>query len=553
MEAVTTATLDSRRSWFMWGLATSAYVVAVTHRTTFGVAGVIAGERFASGASLVSLFIVVQLLTYASMQVPVGVLADRFGTRVMLGTGAALMALGQLGLAFADNLVSAMIARVLVGAGDAMTFTPFLRLLPAWFSARRLPVLNQLIGMTGQIGQLLSALPFAALLRTRGWTPAFASAAAMGAIVGVVVVALLRDHPDGRRPPVAPQESGTLHQLGLIVREPGTRLAFWIHWMCASWGMLFAFMWGYPFLTQGQGLSPEVASGFVSLYAVAAMLSGPLVGLLSRRAPLQRSNLAFVLTAGAAVPWAAVLLWPGPSPLWLLALLVIGIASSGPGSAIGFDVARSVTPGHRIGTASGFVIVAGFMAGLINIWVVGLVLDVLGGYTLGNFRWALSTQYVFLVIGVVGALTSRAAARRVGRSQGVRYQSLYTVLSREWRYWMRQWRDFFTGTTTTPARPEAELDLPAADGSVVSVVALVPADGGGLTAIDVPPADADTAWWDVRVGEYLALVAHPNTVVTGIEIRCPDAVEAASARREIADILAARGASLVAEVTVTHS
>ena len=83
--------IDSRRAWFMWGLGVLAYTVAVMQRTSFGVASVEASARYDAGASLVSLFVVVQLLVYAAMQVPVGVLADRFGTRLVLAAGAALM------------------------------------------------------------------------------------------------------------------------------------------------------------------------------------------------------------------------------------------------------------------------------------------------------------------------------------------------------------------------------------------------------------------------------------------------------------------------------
>ena len=542
--------LDSRRAWAMWALGTFAYVSAVTQRTTFGVAGVAAGERFEAGASIVSLFVVVQLLTYAALQVPVGVLADRFGTRRVLAVGAALMALGQLDLAFSDQLVSALVARVLVGAGDAMTFTPLLRLLPAWFSPNRLPILNQLVGIVGQAGQLLSAVPFAALLAARGWTPAFSAAASMAVLIGVLVLALLRDAPPGAAPPTTLGQPSVARQVADIVREPAAHMAFWIHWMCASPGMLFAFMWGYPFLTQGVGLPQEAASALMSLFALAGLPFAPLIGLLSRRAPLQRTNLAFLVAAGAAVPWTAVLLWPGAPPVWLLAILMVGLAAAGPGSGIGFDVARSAVAPHSVGTASGFVIVAGFSAGLVNIWVVGVVLDVLGGYSLDNFRWAMATQFVFLAVGVVGLLRTRATVRRRLVGQGVRIQPLGRVLAREWRSWLWQWRAFVSRAPSVGDRPDASVAIVLADGRVVHVVAVIPGVAGDLVAIDVPAADADRAWWQARVDDYLALVAHPDTRVSSVEVRCPDADEADEARREIAEHLEVRGATLAHDVTV---
>lgn len=542
--------LDSRRAWYMWGLATLAYISAVTQRTTFGVAGVAAGQRFEAGASIVSLFVVAQLLTYAALQVPAGVLVDRFGTRRVLAGGAALMALGQLALAFSGDVLPAMAARILVGAGDALTFTPVLRLLPAWFSARRLPILTQVVGMVGQLGQILSAIPFATILAAEGWTPAFASAAALALFVGVLVGALLRDAPEGHAAEAVSIGESVARQVATIVRDPAAQLAFWIHWMCASWGMLFAFMWGFPFLTDGIGLPQPAASGLMSVFALAGLPFAPLVGLLSQRAPLQRSNLAFLLVAASAVPWALVLFWPGTAPLWLLVVLVVGLATSGPGSGLGIDIARSAVARHRVGTASGFVIVAGFTACLVNIWAVGLVLDLLGGYTLDNFRWALATQFPLAAVGAIGILRARARVRRLLVDEGVRIQPLHRVLRREWRSWVRQWRDLVTHGETPPERPDADVALRGADGSDVHVVAVLPGLAGHLVAVDLPPEDADHRWWHDRVAQYLALVGNADNRIASIEVRCLSGHEAEATRHEIDDALTARGAELAYDVRV---
>jgi MFS family permease len=181
----------------MWVLGLSAYVVAVMQRSSLGVASLQATERFSAGASLVSLFVVVQLLTYAGMQVPVGVLADRFGTRVVVSSGAVLMCLGQLDMAFSTAVSSAIVSRLLVGAGDAMTLGAVLRLLPAWFRPQRLAVLNQLTSMVGQFGQVLSSVPLAAVLGVVGWTTGFVAAGAVSALTAAAVFLLMRDSPHG--------------------------------------------------------------------------------------------------------------------------------------------------------------------------------------------------------------------------------------------------------------------------------------------------------------------------------------------------------------------
>ena len=142
----------------------------MAQRTTFGVAGLDAADRFAIDPGTLSAFVFIQLAVYIAAQIPAGLLVDRFGSRTMLVASGLLLAAGQLLLAFTTVLPLAVLARVLVGAGDAIVFSAVFSLVPRWFPARRVPVFAQLTGMLCQFGQVLSAVPFAALLHSAGWT-----------------------------------------------------------------------------------------------------------------------------------------------------------------------------------------------------------------------------------------------------------------------------------------------------------------------------------------------------------------------------------------------
>ena len=82
------------RMWVVWSVALAAYTIGVMHRTSFGVAGLDAAQRFDAGPAALSGFVVLQLLVYAALQVPVGLLLDRFGGRALVVTGALTMAAG---------------------------------------------------------------------------------------------------------------------------------------------------------------------------------------------------------------------------------------------------------------------------------------------------------------------------------------------------------------------------------------------------------------------------------------------------------------------------
>jgi MFS family permease len=165
----------------VWATGLLAYVVAVLDRTTLGVSGLAAADRFDASPSLLSTFVVLQVVVYAGAQVPAGILLDRYGSRVLIVAGAALMASGQLLLALTESLPLAISARAVVGLGDALTFISVLRLVPRWFEPRRVPLLTQLTGICGQLGQVLSALPFLALLTGTTWATAYVSVAAAAA------------------------------------------------------------------------------------------------------------------------------------------------------------------------------------------------------------------------------------------------------------------------------------------------------------------------------------------------------------------------------------
>ncbi|HEY3436503.1 MAG TPA: MFS transporter, partial [Actinotalea sp.] len=342
----------------------AVYAVAVLHRSSLGVAGVAAVERFGIGGTVLSTFVVVQLAVYTWLQVPVGVLLDRFGSRILISCGAVVMASGQLLLGVAHTLPLAYAARVLIGAGDAATFISVIRLVPSWFPTHRVPLFTQLTGLVGQLGQVAAAIPLVAVLHLRGWTTAFVGLAAVGALAALLGWTVVRDVPAGVV--VARSRRGFVTPLREAAATPGTWLGFWTHAVTQFSMTVFVLLWGYPFLVSAQGLSPAQASGLLTMNVGAAITSGPLIGVLTGRHPLRRSWMVLTIACATAVMWAAVLLQPGRSPLWLLVMLVLVLGVAGPGSAIGFDFARTSNPEGRLGTATGLVNMGGFSAAVLS-------------------------------------------------------------------------------------------------------------------------------------------------------------------------------------------
>ncbi len=422
-----------------------AYIVAVLQRSSLGVSGIAAAERFEVSAAVLSSLAVVQLAVYAALQVPVGVILDRFGARILIGSGAVLMALGQLAVAFAPSIEIAIIGRVLVGAGDALTFISVIRLLSAWFSGRILPQISQWTGNIGQLGQVLSAIPLSLMLQEWGWSAAFTVTAIVSVIAAVLVAAMVTNGPGGDSD-TGPIDSaglrstwsGSLAALRQSLARPGTRLGFWSHFVTQSSSTVFTLLWGFPLLTRGLGYSAPLASGLLTLVVVAGVVAGPVIGILTARFPTRRSNLVLGIVTAIGICWTAVLLWPDEPPLWMIVVLVIALGVGGPGSLIGFDFARTFNPRRSLGSANGIVNVGGFLATFVMMFLIGVILDLVQGdratFAWESFRIAFCVQYAVIGIGIGFLIAARRETRRkLHEEEGIEVAPIWVALARAWR------------------------------------------------------------------------------------------------------------------------
>ncbi len=407
--------IGRRRAWTIWGVALSVSVLAVFHRSSLGVAGLFAVQRFDITATQLSFFTVLQLVVYASMQVPVGVLLDRYGPRWVLLVGLVVMTIGQFAFAFATIFLTAVVARAVLGAGDAMIFVSLLRLVSAWFLVRQAPTVTQLTGQLGQLGAIAAAGPLAYALNAWGWTPTFAAASSVGLVLMVAVALVVKDSPYRSTGVVKIKMRALARSLRLTWGNPGTRLGMWSHFSSQFSVTVFVLLWGFPFLVTGEGLSERTAGGLLMVMAGWVVVSGLVLGSLVTRFPYYRSRIVLAVVGLIVLAWTAVLARSEPAPLWLLVVLVCAMATGGPASMVGFDLARTFTPIEASGRANGLVNIGGFVASLSTMALIGIVLDLrksagVASYDLADFRAALSVQYLFWALGAVQILRYRRKA-----------------------------------------------------------------------------------------------------------------------------------------------
>ena len=387
-----------------------AYLLAVTQRSSLGVATLMASERFDTNAQQLATLAVFQLVVYAAMQIPVGILLDRYGAKKLLAVGAIIMALGQITVALSTTLGPAVLGRMLVGMGDSFTFISMIRMVNGWYEGSKASRVQQYLSTAGQLGQFISAVPFWFLLEGLGWTPGFAIMAGASGIVTILIIAFTANdaNPHDLDAKAVASLKVSLRQLLDNMKNPGIRMAFWTHFVSQPTTTSISLLWAIPYLVTAQGRSHEFAVFTLSAMVGFGLITGPIIGSICSRAPKYRTTLLYSVVFVGILAWLVLLSNPDRSSDLVLVTCFLLISIGGPASMIAFDFSKDIVPKNALGTANGFANVGGFLASFCIMYMTGFIIDTIHAqsglterYTVEAFRWAFAAPLLVIVLGLV--------------------------------------------------------------------------------------------------------------------------------------------------------
>jgi len=344
------------------------------------------------------------------MQIPVGILLDRFGARILLAVGALIMSIGQFIVAIASILGVAVLGRMLVGMGDSFTFISMIAMINGWYHGTKASKLQQYVASAGQLGQFISAIPFWALLNAVGWNFGFT----VMSIISLITVALIivftadDDHTATDRVHKAVSIKQATTQLVENVKHPGVRLSFWTHFVTQPTTTSIQLLWAVPFLVTAQGQSHDFAGLVLTGMVFLGFITGPVIGGLCPRYPKKRASIVYLVVGLIILTWIYIILHQGQLPAWQLFLAFLVISVGGPASMIAFDFSKDMVPKSKLGSANGFANVGGFLATFVMMYLVGLVIDLVHNstgtterYTVQAFQYGFAAQLLVVSIGLV--------------------------------------------------------------------------------------------------------------------------------------------------------
>jgi MFS family permease len=364
---------------------------------------------FAVGAAAIGNLSAFYFYGYAGMQIPVGLLMDRFGPRRLMTVAAAGCAAGCVLFALATSLWSLSLGRFVIGATAAFSLVGAMTVAGQWFPPARFALLSGLAMMLGMAGGVFGQAPLRLLVDRLGWQQASLALAAGGVVLALAAAATVRD---GSR------AAGGLRQVMAGLVQVGRNRQTWliaIAGMGTTGPLLgFAGLWGVPFLTLTQGVDRTAAAGVTSMVFIGWGVGAPVVGWFSDR--IGRRKPPFVVGLMLSAAAMAGLAWAPGLPLWAVSVLCFLCGFGGAGQIVGFAAVRELNPPAAAGAALGFVNAVVTGAGALYQPLLGWLLDlawtgeVAGGarvYGVAAYSTAFSVLVAGAVVGIACTLLMR--------------------------------------------------------------------------------------------------------------------------------------------------
>jgi len=395
------------QAWFILACCWSFYLYEYILRAS---PGVIANELmvdFSVSAGSVGILIAFYYFAYVPLQVPCGVITDKFGPRKVVTASAFLCVFGSIIFAKSTSVPFAQFGRFLIGAGSACAYICCLKIASVWFDKSKFAFIAGISMMMGTFGGMFGGAPFARLANVQGWRSAMLIAAVVGTVVMLLAWFVIKDRPANKVVPAA--EGSLLDGLKIIASKPQSWLIGLYSLMMFLPLCVFAELWGTPYLMQRFGITNEIASygGIMVLigYAVGCSVSAKLSDYWQSRKKVMSLSVSLTF-----IGFSIVLYAPGLSFYAVLAAMFFSGIAAGF-SILYFTAVQENNPTKYSATSVGFTNALCMASGFIFQPLLGKLLDYswdghfgadgAPSYMLKDYQFALSAVLLAFLLGRV--------------------------------------------------------------------------------------------------------------------------------------------------------
>ncbi|MDQ2994160.1 MAG: MFS transporter [Pseudomonadota bacterium] len=400
--------------WLIWGLGAAFFFSEYLGRVAPSVVVPELSLEFHVSALSLGALSSMFLWPYIFMQMPVGMLVDRYGPHKLLTVTAALCGLGCFAFAMAEGIFLAQVGRFLMGFGAAFAFVGALKLATMWFCPTRFGLLAGLTQALGMLGAALGQGPLAAMVESLGWRKTMWLIGGILLIIATLIGFVVRDkHAIHTSDIQDPSEELASHisfrdAFSRVLKNPQSWLnGLYVGLIYAPTGA-FAEFWGTTYVQHNNGLSKVVAAQAISCIFLGWTIGGPLAGMLSDRIK-RRKPVMYISALLSLITMSAALYIPNLSvSILFLLMFLYGLSNTGVG--VSYALAGEINDRKVAGTSLAFanmasIIIAAAFQPLIG-WFLdlqwdGQLVNGIPSYSIEAYRYAMIALPMCLGLGVL--------------------------------------------------------------------------------------------------------------------------------------------------------
>ena len=367
---------------------------------------------FAVGGAALGSLSAFYFYAYASIQLPVGMLTDRYGPRKLMSFAAGLCAIASVGFALSDSVVTASIGRALIGGTVAFGFVGTLAIAGYWFKPSQYAMLAGLIQTVGMSGAIFGQAPLRQVVESIGWRGTMGALGGIAVLLSILLFVLVPHRTREQRNLEA--GVGILDGLKSVASNTQTWLCAVIGFGMAAILLSFAGLWGVPWLNSVHGYSTLQSAGIASMLFAGWAIFSPLMGWLSDR--IGRRNPIMTIGAIISVTAFTVVVFYTPESTALLMAMIFLTGVGGCSMTACFSSVKELNNLEYSSTALGLVNMCIVGAGAVMQPLIGWLLDmnwtgtIVDGarvYSASAYTSAFSSLLVVNLVALVGSLLLR--------------------------------------------------------------------------------------------------------------------------------------------------
>lgn len=410
-----------RYRWVMFSLLVIAYFFVYFHRMSLNAMGGAMIDEIGSGSK--EILGSIYFWTYAAMQIPSGIMADRLGPRKTTFIFLAIAGVGSVLTFAAQDFFTVAVGKVLIAAGMAVVYIPLMKLVAVWFKKEQFPELNGIVIAVGNVGALAAAAPLRMLSEAIGWREVFLLLGIITMVIAILCLLIIRDHPSKMNRPGL--EEIEFAEKGTPITDRSDAKASVIKGLRTVaksgrifWTMSIAYFLVYGTIMVFQGTTSidyfskhsytfPMAAWFITMLGVGKIVSTLMIGSMSSRKIIKsKKNVMAIGTFLFAVTWGIIWIFAGQvNSEWFWMTICTLFGFFGGFMTLSFTQVKEWFPISIAGTSVSAMNVMLFLGASVCTTISSVVLHT--QYILINYQTLWLIMFVAAILAFVMVLLSK--------------------------------------------------------------------------------------------------------------------------------------------------